>query len=176
MDSPGIQRERQGICRFWPKAEASAFVAGEAAWSSEHRWTSPAEHSRSGGGLAGLPVHPLPGCFLIAWYIQVLEPELKIKYNFFFSKFIYYIQRSPGELKLQITFVLKDCFSRVPFPWRVLYFLVFTIAGWPGGKNYVFITLDFVLKTACGSQVCACFKCKFHFVPWAFSLWYSVTF
>ena len=53
---------------------------------------------------------------------------MKMKYNVFF-KFVYYTQRSPGELKLQITFVLKDFFSHVPFLWCVLYFLVFAIAG-----------------------------------------------
>ena len=59
---------------------------------------------------------------------KVLESELKIKSNSF-SNCVYYVQRNPGEMKLQITLALEDLFSHVPFPWRVLYFPVFTIAG-----------------------------------------------
>ena len=59
---------------------------------------------------------------------KVLESELKIKSNSF-SKCVYYVQRNPGEMKLQITLALEDLFSHVPFLPRVLYFPVFAIAG-----------------------------------------------
>lgn len=41
----------------------------------------------------------------------------------------------------------------MPFLGCVPDFLVFTIAGWPRGKNDLFITLDFVLKTSHGGWI-----------------------
>lgn len=60
-----------------------------------------------------------------------------MKSNFFCSKANLCSTEGPGELSVpQITLALEAVFS----------FLGFAVAGPQGGKIFVFITLDFVLK------------------------------
>lgn len=149
--SLGIRRERQRILRFGPKPRC--LLSFLAKLPVRQLWARPAVMPGSGG--IGPPPAVLPGSGgvgpALPWSLssefrqwpvlgyplvflglhdvfKVFESELKIKSNSFF-KCIYYVQRNPGELKLQITLALKDLFSPVPFLWCVLYFPVFTIAG-----------------------------------------------